>query len=78
MILYDIIRRPLITEKPQLVKKLSISFHLRTLGEIRVETGGQWRKFSMSELPQYTIQVKGKVKQRGKIVGKRKDWKKQS
>lgn len=78
MILYDIIRKPLITEKTTKQKETfnQLSFEVAP-GANRVEIRRAVEKiFSVRVAAVHTIQVKGKVKKRGKVVGKRRDWKK--
>jgi large subunit ribosomal protein L23 len=78
MIQYDIIIRPVVTEKTSLQKEASnqVSFEVdrrANRGEIRRAIE---QIFNVRVADVRTMQVKGKVKQRGRIVGKRKDWKK--
>jgi large subunit ribosomal protein L23 len=78
MIPHDLIKRPLITEKTNIQKesfnqitfevdrranRVEIKKAIETIFNVRVDTVR-------------TIQVKGKTKQRGRIIGKRRDWKK--
>jgi len=75
---YDIIRGPLVTEKTTLQKELNnqLTFKVDKRAN-RVEIKDAVEKNFNTKVKQIrTIQVKGKVKQRGKILGKRKDWKK--
>jgi len=75
---YDIIRGPLVTEKTTLQKELSNQVTLKVDKRAnRVEIKDAVEKnFNTKVAKVRTIQVKGKVKQRGRIIGKRKDWKK--
>jgi large subunit ribosomal protein L23 len=78
MNLYDIIRGPVVTEKTTLQKELNnqVTFKVATKAN-RVEIKEAVEKNFNTKVKQVrTVQVKGKVKQRGKIIGKRKDWKK--
>ena len=78
MIQYDIIKRPLVTEKTNLQKEANnqLSFEVDRRAN-RVEIGRAVEHiFNVSVESVKTMQVKGKVKRRGRIVGKRKDWKK--
>ena len=78
MIQYDIIIRPLITEKTSIQKEEhnQVSFEVDRRAN-RVEIRRAIEKiFNVRVADVRTMQVKGKVKQRGRIVGKRKDWKK--
>jgi len=75
---YDIVRGPVVTEKTTLQKDTSNQVTLRVdTNANRVEIKEAVEKNFNTKVKQVrTIQVKGKVKQRGKIIGKRKDWKK--
>jgi large subunit ribosomal protein L23 len=78
MELYDIIRGPIVTEKTTLQKELNnqVSFKVDKRAN-RVEIKAAVEKNFNTRVKQVrTIQVKGKVKQRGRIIGKRPDWKK--
>lgn len=78
MIQYDIIRRPLITEKTTIQKETSnqVSFEVNRRAN-RVEIKKAVEKiFNVRVAGVRTMQIKGKTKRRGRIVGKRKDWKK--
>ena len=78
MIVYDMIKRPLITEKTNIQKESfnQISFEVDRRAN-RVEIKKSIEKiFNVNVAQIRTMQVKGKVKQRGRIAGKRKDWKK--
>ena len=75
---YDIIRGPLVTEKTTLQKELynQVTFKVDKRAN-RVEIKDAVEKNFNTKVKQVrTVQVKGKVKQRGRIIGKRKDWKK--
>ena len=74
----DIIRGPLVTEKTTLQKETNnqLTFKVDKRAN-RVEIKDAVEKNFNTKVKQIrTIQVKGKVKQRGKILGKKKDWKK--
>ncbi len=75
---YDIIRGPLVTEKTTLQKELNNQVTLKVDKRAnRVEIKDAVEKSFNTKVKQVrTVQVKGKVKQRGRIIGKRKDWKK--
>jgi large subunit ribosomal protein L23 len=75
---YDIIRGPLVTEKTTLQKELNNQVTLRVDTRAnRVEIKDAVEKNFNTKVKQVrTVQVKGKIKQRGRIIGKRKDWKK--
>lgn len=75
---YDIIRRPLNTEKTTLQKELfnQVSFEVdRQANRMEIKDAVE-RIFNTKVQTVRTIQMKGKVKRRGKVVGKRRDWKK--
>tara|TARA_B100000614_G_scaffold254464_1_gene269859 strand:- start:1227 stop:1514 length:288 start_codon:yes stop_codon:yes gene_type:complete len=75
---YDILRGPVVTEKTTLQKELhnQITFKVDKRAN-RVEIKDAIEKAFNTQVKQVrTVQVKGKVKQRGRIVGKRNDWKK--
>ncbi len=75
---YDIIRGPVVTEKTTLQKEMNnqLTFKVDKRAN-RVEIKDAVEKNFNTKVKQVrTVQVKGKVKQRGKILGKRKDWKK--
>ena len=75
---YDIIRGPVVTEKTTLQKELNNQVTLRVDKRAnRVEIKDAVEKAFNTKVKQVrTVQVKGKVKQRGRIIGKKADWKK--
>lgn len=75
---YDIIRGPVVTEKTTLQKELNNQVTLRVDKRAnRVEIKNAVEKTFDTKVKQVrTVQVKGKVKQRGRIIGKRRDFKK--
>ncbi|MFH2220220.1 MAG: 50S ribosomal protein L23 [Pseudomonadota bacterium] len=78
MIQYDIIKRPLITEKTSIQKEAAnqLSFEVdRRANRVEIKRAIE-KIFNVRVSSVKTMQVKGKTKQRGRIVGKRKDWKK--
>ena len=78
MIQYDIIIRPVVTEKTSIQKEdfNQVSFEVDRRAN-RVEIRRAIEKiFNVKVADVKTMQVKGKVKRRGRVVGKRKDWKK--
>lgn len=78
MIYHEIIRRPLITEKTTLQKELNnqVTFEVdRRANRIEIKRAVE-KVFNVAVDKVRTVQVKGKVKRRGRIVGKRRDWKK--
>ncbi len=75
---YDIIRRPLNTEKTTFQKEYfnQISFEVDKDAN-RVEIGDAIERiFDVKVKSVRTMRVRGKFKQRGRIIGKRRDWKK--
>lgn len=75
---YDIIKRPVITEKTNIQKEENnqVSFEV-DMHANRVEIGRAIEKiFKVKVAKTRTVHVKGKIKRRGRILGKRKDWKK--
>ena len=78
MIHYDIIKRPLITEKTNIQKEdyNQITFEVdRRANRVEIKRAIE-KLFNVRVSTIRTIQVKGKKKQRGRVIGKRKDWKK--
>jgi len=78
MIKYRIIKRPLVTEKTVLLKEESNQFSFevdRAANRIEIRRAVE-QIFKVKVASVKTIQVKGKTKQKGKIIGKRRDWKK--
>jgi len=78
MIQYDIIKRPLITEKTSIQKEAAnqVSFEVdRRANRVEIKRAIE-KIFNVRVSSVKTMQVKGKIKQRGRVVGKRKDWKK--
>ena len=75
MIRYDIIKRPLITEKASIQKEVSnqLSFEVERKSN-RVEIKRSIEKiFNVKVIGLQTMQVKGKKKRRGRIIGRRRD-----
>ena len=78
MIANEIIKRPLITEKTSIQKELynQLTFEVdRRANRIEIKRAIE-TAFNVKVSEVKTIQVTGKTKQRGRIVGKRRDWKK--
>ena len=78
MMPYDIIIRPLITEKTSIQKEElnKVVFEVdRKANRTEIKRAVE-KIFNVNVSGVQTIQVKGKVKRRGKILGQRKDWKK--
>ncbi|MCW8801654.1 MAG: 50S ribosomal protein L23 [Desulfobacter sp.] len=78
MIEYDILRGPVVTEKSTLQRELFNQVTLKVAKDAnRVEIKNAVEKAFNAKVKQVrTVQVKGKIKQRGRIIGKKKDWKK--
>lgn len=75
---YDIIKRPVITEKTSIQKEDNnqVTFEVDRRAN-RVEIARAIEQiFNVKVAKTRTVQVKGKIKRRGRILGKRKDWKK--
>lgn len=75
---FDIIKKPIITEKSNLLKETNnqISFEVdKNANRIEIKQAVE-KIFKVHVQKVSTIQVKGKVKQKGKVVGKRRDRKK--
>ena len=78
MIQYDIIIRPVVTEKTSIQKEElnQVSFEVdRRANRVEIRRAIE-QIFNVRVAEVKTMQVKGKVKRRGRIVGKRRDWKK--
>ena len=78
MIYHDIIRRPVITEKTSIQKEVSNQFTFevdRMANRVEIKKAVEGI-FNVKVAGIRTMQVKGKAKRRGWIVGKRRDWKK--
>ena len=78
MIASEIIKRPLITEKTSIQKELynQLTFEVdRRANRIEIKRAIE-TAFNVRVSAVKTIQVTGKIKQRGRILGKRRDWKK--
>ena len=75
---YQVIKAPIDTEKSNLQKELLNQVSFRVASDAnRVEIKRAVEDiFDVKVKSVKTMNVKGKVKQRGRIVGKRKDWKK--
>jgi large subunit ribosomal protein L23 len=78
MIAHKIIKRPLITEKTSIQKEMfnKVSFEVdRRANRIEIKRAIE-TIFNVRVAGVQTIQITGKTKQRGRIIGKRRDWKK--
>ncbi len=78
MILHETVIRPLITEKTGIQKELNnqLTFEVdRRANRIEIKQAIE-SIFNVRVAAVKTMQVKGKTKQKGRIIGKRRDWKK--
>jgi large subunit ribosomal protein L23 len=78
MISYDLIKRPVITEKTNIQKESynQITFEIdRRMNRVEIKKAVE-DIFKVRVAAVRTMQVRGKIKQRGRILGKRRDWKK--
>jgi large subunit ribosomal protein L23 len=78
MNVYDVIKKPHVTEKSNLQKEEQgqVTFEVsRRANRLEVKEAIE-KIFKVKVDSVRTVNVKGKVKQRGRIVGKRRDWKK--
>ena len=78
MIDYDVIRRPIITEKTNIQKDQAnqVTFEVDPRAN-RIEIKRAVEKiFNVKVADARTMHVTGKIKRRGRVVGKRRDWKK--
>ena len=78
MIVHEIIKRPLITEKTSIQKELfnKVTFEVdRRANRIEIKKAIE-TIFNVRVASVKTMQITGKTKQRGRITGKRRDWKK--
>ena len=75
---YEIIRRPLITEKTNIQKEAAnqVTFEVdRKANRVEIRRAIE-RIFNVRVEKVRTLQVRGKIKRRGRFLGKRRDWKK--
>jgi len=78
MIDYDVIKRPVISEKTSVQKESAnqITFEVDTRAN-RIEIKRAIQKiFNVKVDDVHTMHVRGKIKRRGRILGKRRNWKK--
>ncbi len=76
--LYEIIRKPLITEKANLLKEEAqvVSFEVaRNANKIEIKQAIE-QAFDVKVKSVNTIQLRGKVKRVGQSIGQRSNWKK--
>jgi len=75
---HAIIKRPVVSEKSTMQKEVAnqLSFEVdRKANRIEIKKAVQ-SLFSVQVDAVRTLQIKGKFKKRGRIIGKRRDWKK--
>jgi large subunit ribosomal protein L23 len=78
MLGHDIIRRPIVTEKSSLQKEAfnQYSFEVdQSANRMQIRNAVE-DIFNVRVAAVRTMHIKGKVKRRGRILGKRRDWKK--
>ena len=78
MITHEIIKRPVITEKTSIQKEQfnQLTFEVdRRANRIEIKRAIE-TVFKVKVAGVKTMQITGKTKQRGRITGKRRDWKK--
>lgn len=78
MMYHDIIIRPIVTEKTTLQKEMhnQVSFEVdRRANRIEIRKAIE-HIFGVRVADVKTMHINGKVKRRGRVLGKRKDWKK--
>lgn len=78
MMQYEIIKRPLNTEKTNIQKEVAnqVTFEVdRRANRIEIKRAIE-TAFQVKVASVQTMQIKGKNKRRGRFVGKRRNWKK--
>jgi len=78
MMQYEIIKRPLNTEKTNIQKEAAnqVTFEVdRRANRIEIKKAIE-TAFKVKVAGVQTMQIKGKTKRRGRFVGKRRNWKK--
>jgi large subunit ribosomal protein L23 len=78
MMQYEIIKRPLNTEKTNIQKEVAnqVTFEVdRRANRIEIKRAIE-TAFQVKVAGVKTMQIKGKTKRRGRFVGKRRNWKK--
>jgi len=78
MMQYEIIKRPLNTEKTNIQKEAlnQVTFEIdRRANRIEIKRAVE-TAFKVKVVRVHTMHIKGKTKRRGRFVGKRRDWKK--
>ena len=74
----DIIIRPVITEKTTLQKEQSnqVTFEVsRRANRVEIQRAIE-KLFNVRVFDVRTLNIRGKIKRRGRVFGKRRDWKK--
>ncbi len=75
---YSIIKRPVVTEKTTMQKETAnmVTFEVdRGANRIEIKRAVE-KAFNVKVMSVQTMKVTGKTKQRGRVTGKRRDWKK--
>ena len=78
MTVYEILKRPLITEKSTIQKETTnqLTFEVdRKANKVEIRRAVE-KVFSVKVVDVKTMQMKGKVKRYGRLLGKRRNWKK--
>ena len=78
MTVYEILKRPLITEKSTIQKETAnqLTFEVdRNANKVEIRRAVE-KIFSVKVVDVKTMQMKGKVKRFGRLLGKRRNWKK--
>ena len=78
MMQYEIIKRPLNTEKTNIQKEVAnqVTFEVdRRANRIEIKRAIE-SAFDVRVASVQTMQIKGKAKRRGRFVGRRRNWKK--
>ena len=75
---YSVIKRPIVTEKTSIQKENDnqITFEVaKDANRVQIRKAVE-EIFKVQVIGVRTAHVRGKIKQRGRIIGKRRDWKK--
>jgi large subunit ribosomal protein L23 len=75
---YEIIKRPVVTEKTNIQKEVAnqVTFEVdRSANRVEIQRAVE-RLFNVRVASVRTMHVRGKVKRRGRYLGRRRDWKK--
>ena len=78
MMYYDIIKRPVVTEKTNIQKEVFNQFTFevdRKANRVEIKKAVE-DIFNVKVIGVKTMQVQGKTRRRGRIIGKRRNWKK--